>query len=153
MNPQKELLLVAYAVLASSGLCFSQKSQARRDSLKTESAKTSLYKKEPLWITMHRDTSVSYHEAVRAFNEYWKERPKPDGEEGELERKKEKDSVLKRLFMPGEVQKEKESEEYAFEYKRFNNWKRENAPFVQPNGRLLTPNERMELWKQQRPQD
>jgi hypothetical protein len=145
----KSILVGVLALTWTLG--YGQASKARKDSLKTEKAKTSLYKKQPVWIAMHQDTAANYHEAVRAFKEYWKDRPQPKDElEGS---EKEKTSLFRKIFEAGEVKKEKESEEYAFEYKKFNNWVRDNAPFVQPNGRMLTPNERMALWKQQRPQE
>jgi len=150
---QSKLSSVLLALAMSGACCYAQKAtKANKDSLKIEKEKTSLYKKQPVWVAMQHDTAANYHETVRAFKEYWKDRPQPK-DELEQEMEEEKVGLFRKIFEAGEVKKEEESKEYAFEYKKFQNWIRDNAPFVQPNGRMLTPNERMALWEQQRPQD
>lgn len=148
MQTKLSSMCLAFAV---SGACYAQKTKATKDSLKIEKAKTTLYHEQPVWIAMQEDTAANYHEAVRAFKEFWKDRPRPKDELEEMET--EKVTLFRKIFEADELKKEKESEELALEYKKFNNWVRDNAPFVQPNGRLLTPNERIALWEQQRPKE
>ena len=102
----------------------------------------------PSWITMMDDPDVNYYEAVKAFNEYWKNKEKPieEGELFEAVENKEKEAELKQ-------RKEKSKDEdpakkYAFEYKRFLWWMKEIEPFVQSDGRILSMDERISQWKQ-----
>lgn len=83
------------------------------------------YSKNPHWIQMMDDPNVNYHEAVKAFEEFWKDRGEPEVEEAETGEKKEVErSLLKRLFKSDEKLKE-ENSQYVIQYKRFKQWKRD----------------------------
>ncbi len=108
--------------------------------------------KPPLWVTMMDDPNVNYFEAVKNFNNYWKNREKPV-EEGELFESvgdKEKEESIKRK--KGRLKAEDPAQKYAFAYKRFLWWMREMEPFVQPDGRIKGMNERINEWRTQQQQ-
>jgi len=87
------------------------------------------------------DSTVNYKLAVKAFNDYWKNKEKPAEEEEIFEAKAKK---IKSDPKGTETQK------YAFEYKRFLNWQRSVLPFVQPDGRILTKAERLKIFEEEK---
>ena len=92
---------------------------------------------------MMNDPNTNYHEAVKAFNEFWKNRERPREEKevfSNMETKKEK--KVKSPTDPDAIK-------YSFEYKKFLNWQREVAPYVQPDGHILSKEERLLLWEQE----
>ena len=115
------------------------------------------YAKEPYWIAMMADTNTNYFEAIEAYDAFWANRPKPREEEDVLNKFdrespkiEEERSFLYKLFHAKEMREEKEMEQYAFQCKKFEHWKQVNWPYVQPDGRILTPHEQMEIWREQR---
>jgi hypothetical protein len=114
------------------------------------------YAESPYWIAMMDDPDVNYFEAVKAYDTYWKYHKKPK-EEDEIigrkiesdEKKRHSDSWIRRLFSGD---KEKESQLYAFECKKFEHWKMKSEPYVQQDGRILSPGERLNLWEQRHQQ-
>ncbi|WP_312900784.1 hypothetical protein [Chryseobacterium taichungense] len=94
----------------------------------------------PEWIKMMDDPNVNYYQAVKNFDDYWKDKKKPVEEKEIFEEKKSKIREYKN----------EEAPKYAFEYKKFMHWKIKILPFVQDNGRILTKNERMEIWEKER---
>lgn len=129
-----------------------------QDSNKKMTGKTPNYAKYPVWIDMMKDPNVNYFEAIKAYETFWKHHDKPKEEEewiGEKFTPKEKKenrklTVWERFKMRREEKEEKEMEKYAYQCKRFEHWVFINKPYLQPDGRLLTPEERLELWKTQR---
>ncbi len=111
------------------------------------------YEKNPVWIAMMSDTLTNYYEANNAFTNYWKVRPLPIEEEdiiGHSEMKKEeRNSWLQKLFISKKERREQESQLYAFQYRKFKNWQREMKPYVQDDGSILTPSQRIAIWQQQ----
>lgn len=99
------------------------------------------YSKNPHWIKMMNDPKANYHETIKAFDVFWKDRAKPV-EEKEIFSKKEQYREL--------IGKQtKEASKYSFEYKKFMNWKRKALPFVQEDGSILSAEERLAIWSQQ----
>ena len=120
--------------------------------LLTHSANAQSKTKPPSWVTMMDDPNVNYFEAVKNFNDYWKNREKPV-EEGDLfgsvgDREKEEAISRKKRRLTTEDPAKK----YAFEYKRFLWWMREMEPFVQEDGRIKSMNERISEWRVQQQQ-
>lgn len=101
--------------------------------------KLKFYHKNPVWIRMMEDSSVNYYEAKIAFEEFWRNKEKPE-EEHEANEKSKKKSFLARLF-----QSTSDSKKYSFEYKRFENWLRTKAPYIKPDGTLMTDDEYLKL--------
>lgn len=96
----------------------------------------------PRWVEMMRDEKANYHEALKAFNEFWKDREKPV-EEDEIFGRKAGNKEQRMMANP-------DTRKYAFEYKRFLNWKRAVAPFVQPDGRILDKEEQLRLMEEEK---
>lgn len=113
------------------------------------------YKKEPVWIKMMEDPSVNYYEAVKAFDLFWEGKIEPE-EEGELitEGKistAQADSL--RAARASWTQVERNNyENLKYQFKRFKDWKRTVYPFVQSDGRILSEQERLEIWQKQQPE-
>ena len=101
---------------------------------------TNAQNKTPQWIKMMEDPNVNYHEAVKNFDNYWKEKEKPIEEKEIFNMKK---NVVK-------DNKSKITIQYAFEYKKFQLWRRKMLPFVQENGHILNKSERLKLWEKEK---
>lgn len=101
------------------------------------------------WIQMMDDPNVNYFEAVKVFEAYWQGKPKPTSEH-ELFSAEDKDHALNNSSYSNARDAEDPSVKYRFEYKKFLHWKEDVAPYVQPNGRILTAEERIDIWKQQK---
>lgn len=106
------------------------------------SSKLKEYRKNPLWIEMMEDKTVNYHEAVLAFDEFWKGKPEPEGElEGNNEgEEKEERSFVARIFKSDKRLKE-ELMSYATDFKKFRYWKRKYAAYVRTDGSIPTEEE------------
>lgn len=109
--------------------------------------KEALYRKSPVWIDMMNAPHVQYAEALRAFELYWANREKPAGEHAMLGA----DNTEKRKadFVRKKKKKGGEAEQYAVEYKAFMHWKEKMAPYVKPNGEVMTAEERLQYWETQ----
>ena len=111
------------------------------------------YEKNPVWITMMSDTLANYFVANNAFESYWKVRPIPIEEEDIIGHSEMKNGArsnwLQKLFITKKERHEHESELYSFQYKKFKNWQRAMKPYVQDDGSILTPSQRIALWRQQ----
>ena len=100
---------------------------------------------DPDWYTMMHDPKVNYFKAVQAHSNYWRNKKlKPLKELRELENEEHK-----------HLHKEMTATE-MLEYKRilllnrdFENWKQEEESWVQPDGRILSQDEKMAIILQQ----
>ena len=112
------------------------------------------YSKHPYWIAMIDDTTSNYFETIKAYDAFWKNREKPKEEEetmgmkGATEKeKKEKSNWLQRLF---QSDVEKNETLYTYQCKRYEHWKIMQLPYVQPDGSMLYPYQRLQLWQKAR---
>ena len=112
------------------------------------------YAKHPYWIAMIDDTTANYFETIKAYDGFWKNREKPKKEEetigmkGATEKeKKEKSNWIKRLF---ENDIEKNQTWYTYQCKRYEHWKIMMQAYVQPDGTMLYPYQRLQLWQNAR---
>ena len=102
------------------------------------------YSKDPVWIKMMDDTAANYFEVVKAYDTFWKDRVKPETEEELIgEHYSASDKKASRRV---EKQKE-ESEKYSFACKKYEHWLIITKPFVQEDGHILTPHERIVQWR------
>ncbi len=97
------------------------------------------YSQYPYWIKMMDDTNTNYFEAVNAFNTYWKGREKPQAENERFEEAGMPDTAAKRKNIP-----------YAFEYNKFKYWQIQVEPYVQDNGSILYPTQRLLMIQDER---
>ncbi len=108
----------------------------------------------PSWITMMEDSTANYNDAVKSFNDYWKNREKPTDENELFEGYKNPSETIKKSSY-GKITHDDEEEaniKYSFEYKKFIAWQQEVAPYIQSDGRILAPSERIRAWQSQRRQ-
>ncbi len=144
----RNFLIAAVMLFAISTFSFSQNIKSTKD-----------YSKHPYWIEMMDDPNVNYLEAVKAYDEFWADRKKPKEEDEIIGEKfysssseKKKKSLWDRLFASREEKEEKENNKYKFLCKKFEHWKFTVQPYVQADGRILSTEEQLELWKKQRTQ-
>ncbi|WP_156026872.1 hypothetical protein [Sporocytophaga myxococcoides] len=143
--------------------CSVQTQGAYGNSRKVSKATLRAYRKDPLWISMMSDSAANYYDILLAYDQYWKKRPEPDveeeferkqnkkeGREEEEEEEESKRSLVGRLFH-SEEKEVTESAQYMIEYKRFKSWRKDVLPYVQPDGSILTQEQRLEIYKNQRP--
>jgi hypothetical protein len=108
----------------------------------------------PRWVKMMDDPNVNFFEIEKEFNDFWQGKVLPI-EENEIMNEKE-NSERKRKFFLGTLFKKKadndkeDGEKYAFEYKKYQWWRRQVLPYVQPDGRILSTAEQVEIVSQQR---
>ncbi len=105
--------------------------------------------KDPVWIPMINDTTTNYFEAVEAFNQYWSVRPLPKQEDdvlGQGEEFDKKEGFIDALITTKKEKREKESQLYAFEYKRFKRWQIMVEPWVKEDGSIAGPKEQILIW-------
>jgi hypothetical protein len=104
--------------------------------------------KEPVWIKMIDDPSVNYYTAIKAYEDYWKTHEKPADPEDRLGDNN--PSEENETSNPPSTKAEKIYEaKMIYQMKRFENWMREEKPFVQEDGRILSQEERIAIWKKQ----
>lgn len=111
------------------------------------------YSKYPYWIEMINDPHVNYFEAVKAYDEFWAKRKQPKEEDdiiGQSITAESKKSFLERFFKYKEEREEREFRKYAFEVKKYRNWKRKVFPYVQTDGEILDADARLKLWENQK---
>jgi hypothetical protein len=153
MGFRKSTLLLLF--LCTIVFAYGQDRHHSKDSIRHEKKKLKHYAKEPVWVDMMEDPSVNYFEADKAFKTFWKDRKAPvendiiiDGKE--MKEHNEDRSRLGQILHAEEDKEEKELEEYRFEHKKFKHWQMMVEPYVQEDGRILSNEEILEIWKQQR---
>jgi hypothetical protein len=102
------------------------------------------YAKEPLWIPMLDDTLANFFEVEKAFNVYFKHNDLPASEHdmiGEHAEREKNPSKRKQVKI--------EQDSYLRrQVKKYHRWHEKMLPFVQTDGRILTPTERLAIWQQ-----
>lgn len=139
-NPPRKILIALSIILFFSIHAFAQ-----------SKSKTVNYSRHPYWIDMMKDPKVNYFEAIKAYDEFWKDRKKPEQEDDIIGQKK-SGSAKHHLFKTREEREEAESRKYALDVKKFEHWKMQVKPYVQEDGSILTADEKLELWKKQKQQ-
>lgn len=140
----KLLIISGLILILNSSVSSGQKVNKQKD-----------YSKYPYWIEMMDDTLTNYFEAQKAYELFWEKRIKPKEEDDIMgmrgsteEDKKDKQSWLSKLFR-GDL--EKKAQQYAYQCKRFEHWEMKMEPWVQPDGRILYPYERLRIIEKSRP--
>lgn len=102
------------------------------------------YAREPLWIAMLDDTTANYFEVEKAFNTYFKHNDLPASEHdmiGEYKAREKTPSKKKQIKV--------EQDSYLRrQVKKYHRWHEKMLPYVQDDGRILTPTERLAIWQQ-----
>lgn len=132
------------------------------------------YRNNPVWIKMMEDPNTNFYEAVKAYETFWMYHEKPNDEAEEMEnaalqssekmndkqkkalekKNREKERELnkenKKKLSESDLLKLEEKREMTYQCKRFEDWMREVKPFVQNDGRILSAEERMEIYNKQK---
>ena len=104
---------------------------------------------EPLWVKMMDDPNTNYYKAKEEYDRFWKGKEKPMDEEEELMHKG-KDEVQEhgKKMSKRERNHQLDMDYYRYQCKRFENWLRVNKAYVQKDGHILTEDERLKIWEQ-----
>jgi hypothetical protein len=97
----------------------------------------------PDWYAMMQDPKVNYHKAVQAYKDYWKGKKMPPNKE---QRETEE---YKNFFRGMKGNAREEYERIFLLNKEFKNWMQETEPWVQPDGSILSQEERLALLRKQ----
>jgi hypothetical protein len=101
------------------------------------------YARTPYWIDMIKDTSVNFFEAERAYKIYFQHHEKPEGEQEDIGEHKKREK-----YPSKHEQREMQKENHMrMDVKRYEHWRDMVRPYVQSDGRILTPSERVRLYK------
>lgn len=112
------------------------------------------YIKNPEWIKMIDNPSVNYYDALNAYESYWKVRIKPEREEeliNEYATRKEKREHRRNEKQLAKMTPAERAiyDNIVYQCKRFETWQREVQPYVQNDGRILSQQERVDIWNKQ----
>lgn len=138
-----------------------------------QTAKGSDYPLNPVWVQMMSDPNVNYYVAVKTYEDYWKDKKKPNAESEEMEQmakknhsgkmsdkerkeldkeerehKRELARESKKTLTEADMKQLEWKREMTYQCKRFEDWMRTVKPFVQNDGRILTEEERMKIYEQ-----
>ena len=95
---------------------------------------------------MIKDTTVNFFEAEKAYKIYFQHHAKPAGEHDIIgERAKEEKNPSKK-----ELRRLKADDRMRMEVKKYERWHQKMLPFVQADGSILTPSQRLKMWKDQK---
>ena len=102
------------------------------------------YARTPLWIGMINDTTVNYFEAEKAYKIYFQHHEKPEGENEEI------GEHAKRVKHPSKklMRKIDRENKLRMDVKRYERWHDMMQPYVQPDGTILTPSQRLLMHQQ-----
>ena len=103
------------------------------------------YSKNPYWISMIKDTSVNFFEAEKAFKLYFSSHDKPEGEQEDIG-----EHAKMEKYPSKRKQREMQRENHMrMEVKKYEHWRTMILPYVQPDGTILTPAQRIQIWQEQ----
>lgn len=113
------------------------------------------YGKNPVWIQMMDDTAANYFETVKAFREYFKDRPLPkepfevEGEddfEKEVGLEENEGGKKSKRELRREARKRNPKEpDYAAEVRAFRGWFYRIKPWVREDGSIIGPKEQQAI--------
>jgi hypothetical protein len=102
------------------------------------------YTTKPVWIEMIKDTSANYFEVEKAYDTYFRSHTRPGGEHDVIG---ERDERVKHLTK--KQQKKIQAENHMrMEVKKYERWHDKMRPYVQQDGSILTPSQRLKIWEQ-----
>ena len=104
---------------------------------------TKEYSRNPLWIEMIKDTAVNYFEAEKAFTAYFSKHELPGDEHEIIGEYRHRSQYTNR-----QRRKMQEENQMRIEVKKYKHWKMTMLPYVQPDGHILTPSERINIHSQ-----
>jgi hypothetical protein len=146
MRTRLQRLFTTFFVLALTLNSFSQASQTIIPT--TDTSKFALYRITPVWKDMIDDTSANFFVVQKAFELFWKDKELPEDEEEVIgEKGRLKNTFINRMFNGRELREQQLRESLSFDYKRYRRWLIKMEPYVKDDGSIMTPTERLQLWK------
>lgn len=146
---------------------------ANAEKVSAQTANNDGFPLNPPWVKMMTDPNVNYYEAVKAYEDFWKGREKPNNEAEEMEQmvsqnhsgkmtdkerkkmereerehKREMERELKKKWTEEELKELEWKREMTYQCKRFEQWMRDSQPYIQNDGRILTQDEKMRIYEQ-----
>ena len=101
------------------------------------------YARNPIWISMIKDTTTNFFEAEKAYKIYFQHHEKPGGEHDIIgEHSKESKSPSGK-----ELHRLQSEDHMRMEVKKYERWRQKMLPYVQEDGTILTPSQRLQIWK------
>jgi len=125
-----------FCCLAALALCTAARAQRGTDRE---------YRREPRFIALMDDTLANFYEVERAFNLYFENHEMPEGEHEEIGERREREKT------PGRRAQRRIAAEnkLRFAVKKYHFWRKQTEPYVQDDGRILTPSERLAIHRAQ----
>ncbi|MEI8279049.1 MAG: hypothetical protein WCG87_04745 [Bacteroidota bacterium] len=128
-------------LLLCMAMCLSASLNAQTNSQYTEKD----YARHPLWIKMISDPNTNYFEAEKAYKIYFQHHPKPEGEHDVIGEHEAREKRLSKR----ERQKIQADNRLRLDVKKYEHWHMKMQPYVQSDGRILSTDERLQIWKEQ----
>ena len=101
------------------------------------------YARKPLWISMIKDSSVNFLEAEKAYKIYFQHHEKPGDEHDIIGEHASRQKNPTR----SEMRRMQAEDRMRMEVKKYEHWRLSVLPYVQADGSVLTPAERLQIWK------
>jgi hypothetical protein len=113
-----------------------------------DTSKYTIYRTNPVWQEMLDDSSANFFEVQKAYALFWAGKEIP-GDENEIigDGPRLKNNLVNKLFNAKELEEQKERDQLSFSCKKYRWWVIKTEPFVQEDGSILPPYERLKLWK------
>ena len=93
---------------------------------------------------MIKDTAVNYFAAEKAFKIYFEHHPKPGGENERIGEHAKSEKHLSQK----ERRRIQEDNHMRMEIKKYERWHDRVFPYVKADGTVLTPSQRVKIWKE-----
>lgn len=103
------------------------------------------YARNPIWIAMMEDSTANYFEVQKAYSVYFRNHKLPEGEHDVIGEKREHDKKLSRRG----IRRVNADNRLRVAVKKYVWWQQKMLPYVQPDGRILFPYQRLQLHAQQ----
>jgi len=118
-------------------ICFAHISLAQ-----TTAYQESDYTRMTVWISMIKDTAINFFEVEKAFNTYFQHHEKPVGEEEEIG-----DHAAREKNPSKKQQRKMQADNHMrMDVKKYERWHDKMLPYVQSDGSILTPSQRLKIW-------
>lgn len=104
--------------------------------------------RKPLWIPMLDDTTANFFYVEKAFALYFSRHELPEEEHDVIGEHAEREKHLSKRAL----RRRAAEDAMRMDVKRYHFWHEQTLPYVQPDGRILTPAERLQIWRNQQQQ-
>ncbi len=104
------------------------------------------YARDPVWIDMMDDTTANYFEAEKAYKIYWQHHDFPGGEHDIIGEHAEREKIPSKR----KQRKIQQNDKMRMAVKKYEHWHMRMLPYVQEDGRILTPSQRLALFEAQK---